>query len=132
MNTTYDELYTRFLNIAKSEDYNLPQTNEQKYELIHMAIDDIDIRLDLEISYDDTLELVSEKLSKNKILIITNYMKLHQMRNDYHYLSTFLTPFEQDIGTKNVTAQLNAQKSSIEKQEEQVEKYIMYEVDDFM
>lgn len=132
MNTTYDELYTRFLNICKSEDYNLPQTDEQKYELIHLAIDDINIRLDLEIEYDDTLEMVSEKLSKNKILIITNYMKLHQMRNDYHYLATFLTPFEQDIGTKNVTAQLKAQESSIEKQEEQVEKYIMYEVDDFM
>lgn len=132
MYTTYDDLYTRFLNINKSENYNLPQTDEQRYELIHLAVDDINIRLDLEISYDDSMETLDKKLTTNQFLIVTNYMKLHQMRNDYHYLATFLTPFEQDIGTKNVTAQLNAQKGSIEKQEEQVEKYIMYEVDDFM
>ncbi|MFB0831552.1 hypothetical protein ACEU2D_18355 [Brevibacillus laterosporus] len=131
-NTTYDEIYTTFINRCKVDDLELPQNDEQIYNFIHGAIMDYNNRLQEKLDWDDTSETVSRELTVDDLLLIAHYLRLTFLKNQLIYFTNTWQPFTKDIGLKNYQAQLRSLDSLILFEEKKIESIIQNRADDFL
>lgn len=132
MNTSYDQIWTFFLNNCKVSDIDLPQTDQGIYDAIHNAILYFNNRLRDELQWDDLTETVSRELSGDDLLILVNYLRLIFLINQRTYFESTWIPFQKDIGIKNFGTQLNSLRNSVEEQEKTIDKLIMNTEEDFL
>ncbi|MGG1444786.1 hypothetical protein ABE354_22560 [Brevibacillus laterosporus] len=131
-NTTYDEIYTTFINRCKVDDLELPQNDEQRYNFIRGAIMDYNNRLQENLDWDDTSEAVSRELTVDDLLLIAHYLRLTFLKNQLIYFTNTWQPFTKDISLKNYQAQLRSLDSLISFEEKKIESIIQNRADDFL
>lgn len=130
--TSYDQIWTTFLNNCKVSDIDLPQTNEGKYEMIKNALSHFNNRMRENITADDSTELLSVDLDNDSMLILAHFIRYHFLINEKTFFQTLFQPFEKDIGLKNFGSQLRSLESSVSEEEKTIDKIIMYSQDDYL
>ena len=116
MFTTYDEIWETFLNNCKRDDIDLPQTEEKIYSTIRNAVMIFNNRTREDVECIDETETLNQKLSNDYLLILANYIRLVFLKNEVTYFEGIWQPFQQDVGFKNFTAQLNSMRASVKEQ----------------
>lgn len=123
--TTYDEIFTQFLAINKTDPINIPTDNQPKYDMIHNAIYLINNRLrDTHLKYDDSLEQTDRELSIDEILVVARYMRLTFLENQLTEFATLYQPFAADIGLRNYQSQVKALQVLVDNENNKIERII--------
>jgi hypothetical protein len=130
--TTYDQIWTTFLNNCKVSDIDLPQTNEKIYETIHNAILHFNNRLRENVKYDDASEVLDRDLSDDHLLILAHYIRLIFLKNQKTYFESVWQPFQGDIGLRNFSTQLKSLENSVQEQEKLIERLILNTEEDYL
>ncbi|MGG2091246.1 hypothetical protein AB1283_00585 [Bacillus sp. S13(2024)] len=130
--TTYDQIWTSFLSNCKTSGIDLPQTSEKIYDSIHNAIRHFNNRLRDNLSWDDANEVVNRGLSDDHLLILSHYIRYIFLLNQKTYFQNLFQPFTSDIGLRNFNTQLKSLETSVEKEEETIERLIMNTEEDFL
>lgn len=126
-NTTYDELYTLFMDITRAEPLNYPQDTLSQYRLIHNGIGMFNQRVRLSVAYDDVLETVDKELKYYEKRIIALYMKYDIVNNNKIYKSTMFDVFTKEVGLKSINAQLKAIEFDLSEIDREIDMLIMNE-----
>lgn len=123
--TTYDDIWTEFLAINKTDSINLPDSDEKIYHIIHSAIRHFNARLGESLRFDDELEQVDQELSDWRLILLAHYIRLSFYENQLTDLSSTWSPFQKDIGIKNYQEQSRNLKELISNEESKIEKIIV-------
>lgn len=124
MNTSYDDIYTEFITNTKTDDINLPNSQEKTYDSIHSAIRHYNNRLRDNLNFDDDNENVDRSLNNDELLLIAHYLRISFLKNQKSEFVTTWSPFEKDIGIKNYQSQVKALQETINEEESTIEKII--------
>ncbi|MFB5759100.1 hypothetical protein [Paenibacillus medicaginis] len=122
--TTYDEIFTEFLVITKTEPVNVPTEQDKIYDVIHSAVRHYNNRMRTKVMCDDLTETISEELDDDELIIIANFLKLAFLENQLIYFTTLWQPFAQDIGLRNYQAQIKSMEYLIKRQEDKLDQII--------
>lgn len=128
--TTYDELYTLFMVNCNVDSLMLPQKEEQMYDVIQNAVMLFNNRLRDNVKCDNETETVSRTLSDDEKLIIAHFIRLTLLKNVRTFKNSIFTTFTQEIGVRNISAQLNSLKDEIEKEEKTIDMLIFHMLDE--
>lgn len=132
MTTSYDQIWSTFLNNCKVSDIDLPQFPEQIYESIRNATMHMNNRLRTNLIGDDELEVLNEQLSDDYLLILAHYIRLFFLINQKTYFESLWQPFQKDVGLKNFSSQLKSLEYSVDDEERTIDRLIMNMEDDFL
>mgnify|MGYP000878505341 FL=1 len=124
MPTSYDTIYNKFLDISKTDNKNLPTTDDGKYGMITTAIDAVNNRIRTDYTYDNELEQVNENLNNDIILLIANYMRLYFLENQKTYYVTMFKPFMKEIGLLHYNTDIKAYETDISLQNGKIDEII--------
>ena len=124
MPTSYDTIYNKFLDISKTDNKNLPTTDDGKYGMITTAIDAVNNRIRTDYTYDNELEQVNENLNNDIILLIANYMRLYFLENQKTYYVTMFKPFRKEIGLLHYNTDIKAYETDISLQNGKIDEII--------
>lgn len=124
MPTSYDTIYNKFLDISKTDNKNLPTTDDGKYGMITTAIDAVNNRVRTDYTYDNELEQVNENLNNDIILLIANYMRLYFLENQKTYYVTMFKPFMKEIGLLHYNTDIKAYETDISLQNGKIDEII--------
>lgn len=130
--TSYDQIWTTFLNNCKVSDIDLPQTPEKIYEIIRNGVMHFNNRLRENIVCDDSTETLNRELSNDYLLILAHYIRLIFLINQKTYFESLWQPFAKDVGLKNFSTQLKSLETSIAEEERTIDRLIMNMEDDFL
>lgn len=130
--TTYDQVWTTFLNNCKVSDIDLPQTDEKIYEEIKNAVMHYNVRRRESITCDDISETLSKSLDNDNLLLLAHFVRLVFLRNQKTFYEGLWQPFQKDVGLKNYATQLKSIDGSVKDQEKHIEYLIMHMEDDFL
>lgn len=130
--TSYDQIWTTFLNNCKVSDIDLPQTPEKIYEIIRNGVMHFNNRLREDIVCDDSTETLNRELSNDYLLILAHYIRLIFLINQKTYFESLWQPFAKDVGLKNFSTQLKSLETSIAEEERTIDRLIMNMEDDFL
>lgn len=122
--TTYDDIYQLFKTNCNAEGLMMPRTTEQQYDVIKNAVMLYNNRLRDDLKCDDEFEVISRILNDDEQLIIAHFMRLTLLKNMRTYKNSIFTTFTQEIGVRNVNAQLNSLKDEIEQEENTIDMLI--------
>lgn len=106
--TTYDELYSTFMNNNLADDIDLPQSDEEIYRVIKNAVMLYNNRERQDIECDDALETVDRLLNNDEVLMIAHYIKLTFLKNQRQAFGLTWQPFDKDMGLRNYDSQIRA------------------------
>ena len=116
-NTTYDEVYSLFMDISRTDSFNLPQTDDERYALINAGRLTYNNKTFGKVMQDDILEEFSEELDGNQQLLLANCMKLVCFDNLLaDFISTY-SLFQKEIGFKDYASQLKGREAYVARQE---------------
>lgn len=116
-NTTYDEVYSLFMDISRTDSFNLPQTDDERYALINAGRLTYNNKTFGKVMQDDMLEEFSEELDGNQQLLLANCMKLVCFDNLLaDFISTY-SLFQKEIGFKDYASQLKGREAYVARQE---------------
>lgn len=132
MNTTYDKLWSTFLNNCKISDVELPKTDEKIYEHIQNALLHFNNRMRTKLAGDDITETLNEELSGDYLLILAHFIRLVFLINQKTYFENTWQPFANDLGVKYYGTQLQSLRNSVETQQLSIERMIMFQEEDFL
>lgn len=130
--TSYDQIWTTFLNNCKVSDIDLPQTPEKIYEIIRNGVMHFNNRLREDIVCDDSTETLNRELNNDYLLILAHYIRLIFLINQKTYFESLWQPFAKDVGLKNFSTQLKSLETSIAEEERTIDRLIMNMEDDFL
>lgn len=128
--TTYDELYELFITNCRADGLSLPRTNEQKYNVIKNATMLYNNRLRDNLICDDETETINGELNDDQKLVIAHYIRLTLLKNIRTYKNSIFTTFTQEIGVRNINAQLSSLKDEIEEEENTISMLIFNMTDE--
>lgn len=128
--TTYDELYTLFITNCNTENLMLPRTIGQQYDAIKNAVMLYNNRLRDDIKCDDEAEIVNRELNDDKKLVIAHFIRLTVLKNTRTFKNSIFTTFTQEIGVRNINAQLNSLKDEIKNEERTIDMLIFNMIDE--
>lgn len=132
MNTTFDDVWSCFLNNCKVSDIDLPNTNEKIHETIKNATMYFNNRMRTSIQCDTSIETFSEELSEDFLLILANFIRLTFLINQRTYFESLWQPFASDVGLRNFGTQINSLKASVQEQEKKLDILIINTMEDFL
>lgn len=130
--TSYDIIYGEFIENCSTDDINLPDTNEKKYNAIHSAIKKYNTRQNDSLEYNDLLEEVNRDLKDGEILILSHFLRLSFLENQLIHLSSTYSPFQKEIGIKNYQEASRNFKEMIQSEKNTIEQIIISTTDDYM
>lgn len=122
--TTYDSIFTQFMSINKTDPFNIPESDEGKYDMIHNAVFHFNNRLRDTLQYDDSSESVDRELSTDEIVILTRFMRLTFLENQLTEFSTLYQPFAADMGLRNYQAQVKSLQALVDNENTKIERVI--------
>lgn len=132
-NTSFDEIWTTFLENCKVSDIDLPKTDERIYEAIKNGILYFNNRLrEDSITYDIETETVDRELNGDHLLILAHYIRLVFLINQRTYFENLWQPLQYDVGLKNFQSQLNSLKASIQEEKDIIDSLIFNCMEDFL
>lgn len=130
--TTYDHLWSTFLNKTKIDDLELPTTDAKIYQTIQGAILSFNNRLRDNLSGDNATEQLSRELDGDHLLILAHYIRLSVLENQLIYFSNTWQPFGKDIGVKNFGNQMVRLENLVESEKAKIEQFIINMAVDFL
>ena len=128
--TTYDELYTLFTTNGNTVNLMLPKTVDQQYDAIRNAVMLFNNRLRDNLQCNDETEAVNRELSDDEKLVIAHYIRLTLLKNTRTFKNSIFTTFTQEIGVRNINAQLSSLKDDIENEENTIDMLIFHMTDE--
>lgn len=130
--TTFDQVWTTFMNNCKVSDIELPETDEKIYEYIKNAVMYFNNRMRTGLVCDATTELLNEELDDDQLLILANYIRLIFLVNQKTYYVNLWQPFSSNISLKSYKDQLKALETDITRQETVIDRLIANAEVDFL
>lgn len=132
MSTTFDDVWSCFLNNCRVSDIDLPNTNEKIHEAIKNATMYFNNRMRTSIHCDTEIETFSVELSEDHLLILANFIRLTFLVNQRTYFESLWQPFASDVGLRNFGTQINSLKASVQEQEKKLDILIINTMEDFL
>lgn len=130
--TTYDDVFTEFMTITKTDSINIPTEEEKIYDLIHNAVHLFNNRLRDNLGYDDENEIFSRELNHDELVILANFLKLVFLENQLIYFTTLFQPFTKEVGLRNYQSQVKSLEFLIQQQAKKIDELINNTQIDFM
>lgn len=128
--TTYDDIYTLFITNCNSESLMLPNTTEKQYDAIRNAVILYNNRMRDNIVCDDDIESVDRELNHDEQLVIAHFIRLTILKNTRTYKNSIFTTFTQEIGVRNINAQLSSLRDEIKDEEDTIDMLIFNMIDE--
>lgn len=119
--TTYDKLYSTFLNNNLADDIDLPSNDEEIYRVIENAIMLYNNRERETIECDNELEKVNRQLNNDEVLMIAFYIKLVFLKNQMNAFTLTWQPFDKDMGLRNYDSQVRAMERLVMRAESDIQ-----------
>ena len=120
--TSYDELYSTFLNNSLADEIDLPQTNEEIYREINNAIMLYNNRERQNLICDDLQENVNRQLNNDEVLIVAHYIRLTFLKKQRMAFGLTWQPFDKDMGLRNYDSQIRAMDRQVWDAEQDIRK----------
>jgi hypothetical protein len=130
--TTYDQVWTTFLNNCKTTGFDLPQTDEGIYEKIKNGVMHFNNRLRKKVTCNNLTETLSEELDNDHLLILAHYIRLIFLINQKTYFENLWQPFQKDVGIKNFSSQIKSLESSVDSEKHEIDMLIRNMQEDFL
>ncbi|AKO91913.1 hypothetical protein BEH_07240 [Priestia filamentosa] len=130
--TSYDTVWTVFLNNCKTEDISVPTTEDKIYDCLNNALLHFNNRLRTTLTGDNSTELFSEELDGDSLLILAHYIRLILLKNELTYYTTVSQPFLKEIGMKNYKDQVNSFQYLINDCKSTIDELILNTEEDFL
>ena len=130
--TTYDDVYTEFMTITKTDPINIPTDQDKIYDAIHNAVHMFNNRMRDNLQYDDSTELFDRELNHDELVILANFLKLIFLENQLTYFTTLFQPFAKDVGLRNYQSQIKSLEFLIQQQNKRIDELINNTQVDFM
>jgi len=129
LNTTYDDIFTCFLENTGVDISRLPQTDVGKYEMIHNAIRHYNSKIsDLDevgkLTYDDDTEKINVKLDDTRLLILAYCMKYVYLENELVAFQALWSPFQREIGIKDYRSQVQGRENTLQRTEQKIYEFL--------
>lgn len=129
--TTYDLLWTVFLENCRTSDINLPSTDVGKYEKIHNAIRYYNNRMETDLTWNDTTEVLNEELDDDHLLILAHFMRLNFLDNDLTDFVTTWGVFTKEVGQDNYSTRQKGKQELVDKENITIDKLILNLINDW-
>ncbi|BDR74187.1 hypothetical protein K144316041_p20260 (plasmid) [Clostridium tetani] len=132
--TTYDDIWTEFLVINKTESINLPQTENQIYDIIHSAIRHFNNKMheDGNLKFNDEKEVLNRKLTDSEQIIIAHILKYYFLQNNLTYYTSLFKPFTKEIGLIHYKADVKSIEDAINREEKKINELIFNVSEDYL
>ena len=130
--TSYDTIWTEFIANCETDDINLPNTDEKRYNVIQSAKKKYNNRMCTQIVCDDATETISVELDDTGLLLFSYYIRLSLLDNKLIHLATTYSPFAKELGIKNYKDMSNNFEFLIMKTEKMIEEIIINSSEDFI
>ena len=119
--TSYDDIFTCFLENCKIQNKNLPSTDEGKYAMIHNACRHYTNKMEEEaLKCDDILETIDKELDDSRLLILAYCIKLVYLENAVTEFTDVFSVFQKEIGIKDYQAQVKARQYNVSTTEHKI------------
>lgn len=129
--TSYDEIYSLFMDISRTDDFNLPQTDDGRYSLINAGRLIYNNKAFKNLKQDDMMEELSEELNGNQLLLLANCMKLVCFDNLLgEFISTY-SMFQKEVGFKDYSSQLRGREGYVSRQSQVVNALVFSMMEDY-
>jgi len=115
MNTSYDEIFTCFINNCGIDTSRLPTEDSKLYEMIKNAIIHYNVFLKDEspIIGNDEEELLNTELDGSRLLILAYCLKYVYLENELVGFEELWSPFQQEVGIKDYRSQVFARQDTL-------------------
>ncbi|SNZ09945.1 hypothetical protein SAMN05421503_1431 [Terribacillus aidingensis] len=130
--TTYDQIWTAFMDNGQFPEIDLPKSEEKVYATIHNGVKHFNNKMDTAITCDDASETINKALSDSELLILAYFIKLIFRKNQLTAFQGVYQPFNGDIGFRNYSAQIRSIESSIAEDKDALRVLIMNNEEDFL
>lgn len=120
------------MSINKTDPFNIPSSDEGKYDMIHNAVFHFNNRLRDSLEYDDGSETVDRELSGDEVVILTRFMRLTFLENQLTEFTTLYQPFAADMGLRNYQSQVKGLEALVSSENSKIERIIDNMQDDFL
>lgn len=130
--TTYDEIWETFLSKCKTEDINIPTSEERIYKTIHNGVLAFNTRLEDDLQCDHESEQLNRQLTDSELLILAHFIRKDILENQLIYFSTTFSPFTKDIGHRNLTNQIVRLENLVENEMKIIDSIITKMAEDFL
>ncbi|MCD3217958.1 hypothetical protein G8S55_12120 [Clostridium botulinum C] len=131
--TSYDEIFTCFLDNCGIDTDNLPKSNEGKYKLIHNAIIHYNTVIDesyTNLNYDDEKERVNILLDNNQLLLLAYCLRYSYLENELIEFEELWQPFQKEVGQKFYREQLQGRESTLARTQNKINE-LLNNMEDF-
>lgn len=130
-NTTYSEIWDKFISICKVDEYDIPQTTQGRRLLVSSGVDIYNEKMDESLLVDNNTDEVLAELDTKRINLIAQCMKLQVCMDMYSDYTSTYSMYQKEVGIKDYNAQANARQTLISMQEDRVNSIAFSLRDDF-
>jgi hypothetical protein len=132
--TTYDDIWKEFLVINKTENINLPQTENKIYDIIHSAVKHFNNKMheDSDLEYNDESESLNRQLTNTEQLIIAHIIRYYFLQNGLTYYTTLFKPFTKEIGLQHYKADVKSIEDAMDRESRKIDELIFNIAEDYL
>lgn len=123
MPTSYNDIWSCFLDNCGVDTSTLPADDLGKYQMIHNAIRHYNTRVDdseLKLKWDDTTEEINTELDDTRLLILAFCIKYTELENQLVNFEQVWQPFQKDIGQKFYGEQIKGRENSLDRTDKRI------------
>lgn len=127
--TTYDEIWSCFLDNVGKYSENLPKENSEIYRLIHNAVRDYNIKTDEDenkLTFIDETEIVNQELDDNRLKLLALLLKKNILQNDLEYFQEVYQYDLKEVKSKFYKNQVDGRTDTINKVEREILEILTY------
>ena len=127
--TTYDDIWSCFLDNIGKYSGNLPKENSEIYRLIHNAVRDYNIKTDEDenkLTFVDDIEIVNQELDDNRLKLLALLLKKNVLQNDLEYFQEVYQYDLKEVKSKFYKNQVDGRTDTINKVEREILEILSY------
>lgn len=120
--TSYDDIFTCFVNNCGVDTTRLPTETPKLHEMISNAIDHYNVYLKDEspILGDNTFESLNVLLDSTRLLILAYCLKYVYLENQLVGFQELWSPFQNELGIKNYKSQIDGRENTLERTKKKI------------
>lgn len=122
MSTTYDDIYSCFLDNCRVDNSCLPVTDKGKYAMIRNGCKIYNSKMEdsIVLKADDLTETINVELDDARLLVLAYCLKLNYHENDLTEFTSVWSLYQKEIGFKDYSYQIKAKEANIERTEQKI------------
>lgn len=121
--TSYDDIYSTFLDNCGVDTSTLPNTNDGKYQMIRNGVRHYNSKVDdyeTKIICNDIMEEINIELDDTRLLILAFCIKYTLLENQLINFEQVWQPFTKDIGQKFYREQISGRENMLDRTERKI------------